>query len=358
MAATETPVSSASELAAAINGASGELVIKLTADITEAVAATVPEGAEITINGNGKTLSGGMQIGSDISTHQDKGSLTVQNATFTGSGLYIFLVSNVVVEKNTFKDITGRMALQVNYQKDTTDKVVVKDNLIDGVTGGEVAGMELRGVQTVEITGNTIKNVGGTCILLTCNVSNPANSAPVTVTGNILENWGTSHAGRAFRADFNNQTGKLVKFESNDMIHTNAPEQFAKVSNLGTDTTVSVDDNYWNGKTDLTGMVDGVAAPAAGEIKTAPVNYVAPAYAGPVMNWVKVNAADNGVVKSGPLAASEGATITLYPKAATGYVLDTVEVLDAEGNAVQLDGMKFKVPAGGVTVNATFKLAE
>ena len=83
-----------------------------------------------------------------------------------------------------------------------------------------------------------------------------------------------------------------------------------------------------------------------------------PAYAGPVMNWVKVNTADNGVVKSGPLAASAGATVTLYPKAAAGYVLDTVEVLDAEGNAVELDGLKFAIPAGGVTVNATFKLAE
>ena len=85
---------------------------------------------------------------------------------------------------------------------------------------------------------------------------------------------------------------------------------------------------------------------------------VTPAYAGPVMNWVKVNAANNGVVKSGPLAASAGATVTLYPKAAEGYVLDTVEVLDAEGNAVQLDGLKFAIPAGGVTVNATFKLAQ
>ena len=85
---------------------------------------------------------------------------------------------------------------------------------------------------------------------------------------------------------------------------------------------------------------------------------VYPAYAGPVMNWVKVNTADNGVVKSGPLAASAGATVTLYPKAAEGFVLDTIEVLDAEGNAVALDGLKFAIPAGGVTVNATFKAAQ
>ena len=65
-----------------------------------------------------------------------------------------------------------------------------------------------------------------------------------------------------------------------------------------------------------------------------------------------------GDVKSGPLTASAGATVTLYPKAAEGCVLDTVEVPDAEGNAVQLDGLKFAIPAGGVTVNATFKPAQ
>ena len=100
-------------------------------------------------------------------------------------------------------------------------------------------------------------------------------------------------------------------------------------------------------------LADGYQLNADGTVGKIP-----PAYAGPVMNWVKVNSADNGVVKSGPLAASAGATVTLYPKAAEGYVLDTVEVLDAEGNAVELDGLKFAIPAGGVTVNATFKLAE
>ena len=102
--------------------------------------------------------------------------------------------------------------------------------------------------------------------------------------------------------------------------------------------------------------VDGIFGVNEEDIDETPL--VRPAYAGPVMNWVKVNTADNGVVKSGPLAASAGATVTLYPKAAAGYVLDTVEVLDAEGNAVELDGLKFAIPAGGVTVNATFKLAE
>ena len=108
-------------------------------------------------------------------------------------------------------------------------------------------------------------------------------------------------------------------------------------------------------------VLDDTNAPAAGigGVDTENVTVITPpAYAGPVMNWVKVNTADNGVVKSGPLAASAGATVTLYPKAAAGYVLDTVEVLDAEGNAVELDGLKFAIPAGGVTVNATFKLAE
>jgi len=100
-----------------------------------------------------------------------------------------------------------------------------------------------------------------------------------------------------------------------------------------------------------------LTATGSGYVNTV-VPPVYPTYAGPVMNWVKVNTADNGVVKSGPLAASAGATVTLYPKAAEGFVLDTIEVLDAEGNAVALDGLKFAIPAGGVTVNATFKAAQ
>ena len=76
------------------------------------------------------------------------------------------------------------------------------------------------------------------------------------------------------------------------------------------------------------------------------------------MNFLEEKILANGVVKSGPLAASAGATVTLYPKAAEGYVLDTLEVLDAEGNTVELDGLKFAIPAGGVTVNDTFKAAQ
>jgi len=80
-------------------------------------------------------------------------------------------------------------------------------------------------------------------------------------------------------------------------------------------------------------------------------------YNGPVMNWVKIPAVNNGVVTSGPLAASAGTTVTLYPKAADGFVLDSVNVVDMDGNQVQLNGMQFSIPLGGVTVNATFKLA-
>ena len=81
-------------------------------------------------------------------------------------------------------------------------------------------------------------------------------------------------------------------------------------------------------------------------------------YGGPAMHWVNVASTTNGSVKSSPLAASEGFTVTLYPKASEGYVLDAVKVLDKDGNEVAMNGLQFQLPAGGVTVNASFKLAQ
>lgn len=82
------------------------------------------------------------------------------------------------------------------------------------------------------------------------------------------------------------------------------------------------------------------------------------AYAGPVMNWVKVNETWGGTVKVGPIAASVGCPITIYAKADAGFELDTVKVVDMDGKELELDGMKFLVPMGGATVTATFKVAK
>jgi len=79
-------------------------------------------------------------------------------------------------------------------------------------------------------------------------------------------------------------------------------------------------------------------------------------YAGPPMNWIKVEKTQHGTVRCGPLAVSEGARITLRPVAEEGYTLDTVKVRAArDGRILTLEELSFEMPLGGVTVIATFK---
>jgi len=349
----------AAALASQIAAVTGTETITLTGNVTGNVVAQIQAGANVTIDGNGYTVSGGMWLGKNAQTYNGavvNASVTVKNCNFTGTGLVIVDIDTATVENNKFTNITHEQGTAIP----TPDALNIWFVETATVTGNEINGTEEVGISctyvtSATITGNTVKNTRHNSIQV-----NGSTATSTTVTGNTLENWGLGDdGGRAFRgqpaADGN------VTFNSNDMIYTandgEAPEEYAKVD-VTTSDKIDLDNNYWNGLTDLTDLVTGAVDPSdVSQIATSKVN-VAPVYGGPVMNWVKCNTAENGVVKSGPLAASAGATVTLYPKAAAGYVLDTVEVLDAEGNALELDGLKFQIPLGGVTVNATFKLAE
>ena len=73
---------------------------------------------------------------------------------------------------------------------------------------------------------------------------------------------------------------------------------------------------------------------------------------------VKVNPAENGQVSVSPTAAKEGETVTITASPSEGYVLDTLTVTDGAGNPVEVTNNSFKMPAGDVTVTATFKKSE
>ena len=65
---------------------------------------------------------------------------------------------------------------------------------------------------------------------------------------------------------------------------------------------------------------------------------------------------ENGSLKASASSAVEGTEITLTVKASSGYEIESVSVVDAEGNAVALsDDYKFTMPASNVTASATFK---
>lgn len=73
---------------------------------------------------------------------------------------------------------------------------------------------------------------------------------------------------------------------------------------------------------------------------------------------VKVNPAENGQVVADPSSAKAGDPVTITASPSEGFVLDTLTVTDGAGNPVQVTNNSFTMPAGGVTVSATFKKSE
>ena len=73
---------------------------------------------------------------------------------------------------------------------------------------------------------------------------------------------------------------------------------------------------------------------------------------------VKVNPAENGQVTATPSSAKAGDTVTITASPSEGFVLDTLTVTDGVGNPVEVKNNSFTMPAGDVTVSATFKKTE
>ena len=74
---------------------------------------------------------------------------------------------------------------------------------------------------------------------------------------------------------------------------------------------------------------------------------------------VNVNAATNGTVAADKKTAAKGTTVTVTATPSTGYVVDSVKVLDKDGKDVAVTGKDgkyvFTMPGSAVTVTGTFK---
>ena len=68
--------------------------------------------------------------------------------------------------------------------------------------------------------------------------------------------------------------------------------------------------------------------------------------------------AENGTVTTNTNTANVGDEITITATPAEGYVLDSITVKDADGNAIEVKDNMFQMPASNVTVTATFKKIE
>ena len=74
---------------------------------------------------------------------------------------------------------------------------------------------------------------------------------------------------------------------------------------------------------------------------------------------VNVNAATNGTVAADKKTAAKGATVTVTATPSSGYVVDSVKVVDKDGKDVAVTGKDgkyvFTMPASAVTVTGSFK---
>ena len=90
------------------------------------------------------------------------------------------------------------------------------------------------------------------------------------------------------------------------------------------------------------------------------VTYVEPSSGSSSSGYaITVDSAEHGSVSAGSTWASRGATVTLTVKPDSGYVLETLTVLDKDGKELKLtdkgDGKyTFTMPSGRVEVKATF----
>lgn len=73
---------------------------------------------------------------------------------------------------------------------------------------------------------------------------------------------------------------------------------------------------------------------------------------------VTVNAAENGTVTANPATAAKGETVELFVTAAEGYELKALTVMQGENPVEVAADHTFVMPAGHVTVTATFQAAE
>lgn len=216
--------------AAATNGET----ITLIRDITDATTIVKPT-HNIVIDGNGKTVSGGMSFGSD-DNKLDNVNINISNVNFVGEGLSVKELANVTVENNTFANITKGNGITVICDNLTETVNVVGNTVTDVVAG---TGIRIRNAKEANVNGNTVKNIFSNAILL-----EGKTYGDVTVTNNLVENWGVAGEGRAIRIVKGANT--TVAVNGNAMLHENAPEEFVKVSS--NTANVNIDENYWNGE--------------------------------------------------------------------------------------------------------------
>ena len=311
-------------LAEAYAAATNDETITLIRNITDATTIVKPT-HNIVIDGNGKTVSGGMSFGSD-DNKLDNVNINISNVNFVGEGLSVKELANVTVENNTFANITKGNGITVICDN-LTETVNVFGNTVADVEAG--TGIRIRNAKEANVNGNTVKNIFSNAILL-----EGKTYGDVTVTNNLVENWGVAGEGRAIRIVKGANT--TVAVNGNAMLHENAPEEFVKVSS--NTANVNIDENYWNGEN----PVEEKLFSDDNKNNVCPANYYN-GYETTGTSWSLTNRVDlNYVAKAGDVyyeslaEAYAAATSTVYllcDAQGAGIVIDKDVTINFNGHA-------------------------
>lgn len=323
--------------AAATNGET----ITLIRNITDATTIVKPT-HNIVIDGNGNTVSGGMSFGSD-DNKLDNVNINISNVNFVGEGLSVKELANVTVENNTFANITKGNGITVICDNLTETVNVVGNTVTDVVAG---TGIRIRNAKEANVNGNTVRNIFSNAILL-----EGKTYGDVTVTNNLVENWGVAGEGRAIRIVKGANT--TVAVNGNAMLHENAPEEFVKVSS--NTANVNIDENYWNGKNPVEGKQ---LFSDDNNNNVCPANYYN-GYQTTGTSWSLTNRVDlNYVAKAGDVyyeslaEAYAAATSTVYllcDAQGAGIVIDKDVTINFNGHAYTFS--ELGVGSGTLTSN-------
>lgn len=155
-------VSSLEELQSAING--GESEIDLASNITGSV--NIPAGSNLTINGNGKTITGGIQFAATISGSNNTTHVSISNLTLDGNNTSTYgLISQnqnttpvqlyLDLYNVTVKDFVNKGAYFTNVQSLTINDCTFTNNATSGTDwykGDYAVDVNLIGIQNSVIT--------------------------------------------------------------------------------------------------------------------------------------------------------------------------------------------------------------
>ena len=293
-----------------------------------------------TISGNTASANGGGVYVNGGSFTMKGGAISGNTASSYGGGVYVnggtFTMKGGTISGNTARSNGGGVYVAPDGTFTMQGGTISNNTAYEG--GGVLVGSYSTSAGTFTMTGGMISgnnavDGGGVCVYGTFSVG----GSPV-VTGNTKESYGTAN-------NVYLSSGKAITLSG----------ELSGGASLGvTMNTPGVFTSGWAAQM-------GTASPAGFFISdnsayAAHLGTGGEAELGQAYTVAVTNGITHGTVTSDKASSAAGDTVTLTVTPDAGYTLDTLTVMQGE-TEVAVTNNQFTMPAGDVTVNATFKLS-